>query len=99
MPGRLRSNVRMASDEAVALLADAVRRRHADALEGELGGGTAADAHLVLDAADAEAVGRHLDDEARQALVAGASGSVTANTVISSATDPWLMNRFEPVMT
>ena len=53
--------------EAVALLADAVRRRDADAVEGELGGGAAADAHLVLDPGDAEAVGRDLDDEARQA--------------------------------
>ena len=30
--------------------------------------------------------------------VAG-SGLVTAKTVIRSATEPWLMNRFEPVMT
>ena len=36
--------------EAVALGADAVRGRDADAVEGELGGRAAADAHLVLDA-------------------------------------------------
>ena len=29
----------------------------------------------------------------------GASGSVTAKTVMRSATEPWLMNRFEPLMT
>ena len=28
-----------------------------------------------------------------------ASGSVTAKTVMRSATDPWLMKRFEPVRT
>jgi hypothetical protein len=28
-----------------------------------------------------------------------ASGFVTAKTVMRSATDPWLMNRFEPVRT
>ena len=100
IPGRLRSNVRIAMVEAVALGADPVRRRDADAVEGELGGRAAADAHLVLEPGDAEAVGRDLDDEARQAPMAlGAPGSVTAKTVMRSATEPWLMNRFEPSMT
>ena len=44
--------------------------------------------------------GRDLDDEARQSPMArSASGSVTAKTVMRSATEPWLMNRFEPSMT
>ena len=32
-------------------------------------------------------------------LFRGASASVTANTVMRSATEPWLMNRFDPVRT
>ena len=56
--------------EAVALLADPVRGRDADPIERELRGRAAADAHLVLDAGDAEALGRHLDDEARQSPMA-----------------------------
>ena len=84
--------------EAVALLAEPVRRRDAHAVEGELGGRAAADAHLVLEPADREAVGRDLDDErATGAGGAGASGSVTAKTTTRSATEPWLMNRFDAV--
>ena len=84
----------------IALLAEPVRRRDAHVVEGELGGGTAADAHLVLEPADREAVGRDLDDERAQPLVArGVRASVTAKTTMRSATEPWLMNRFEPSMT
>ena len=49
IPGRLRSKVRIAMREAVALLADPVGLRDADAVERQLGGRAAADAHLVLD--------------------------------------------------
>ena len=52
--------------EAVALGADQVGRRDADAVERELGGRAAAEAHLVFDPGDLEAGGRDLDDEARQ---------------------------------
>ena len=86
--------------EAVALLADPVGGRDADAVEGELGGRAAADAHLVLEPGDREA--RRSGPRRRSRTAgggAGASGSVTAKTVMRSATEPWLMNRFEPVMT
>ena len=86
--------------EPVALLAEPVRRRDAHAVERELGGRAAADAHLVLEAGDGEAVGRDLDDEgAAGGDGGGASGSVTAKTTMRSATEPWLMNRFAPSMT
>ena len=85
--------------EALAHRADAVRVRDADALEDELGGRRAADAHLVLDALDAEAGHVLLDDEAATGAggAASASRSVTAKTVIRSATLPWLMNRLRAV--
>ena len=51
-----------------------VGRRHADAVERELGGRAAADAHLVLDPGDREAGGRDLDDEARQPFVPAGVG-------------------------
>ena len=50
--------------EPVALVADPVGGRDADAVEGELGGRAAAHAHLVLDPGDREARRRDLDDEA-----------------------------------
>ena len=52
--------------EALALRAEPVRRRDADAVEDELGRGRATDPHLVLEPADAEARRAPLDDEARQ---------------------------------
>ena len=100
IPGRAALERPHRDREAVALVADAVRGRDADAVERQLGRRAAADAHLVLDARHREAVGRDLDDEARQPLVSVAPpGRSRAKTVIRSATEPWLMNRFEPSMT
>ena len=56
--------------EAVALRADKVPGRDPHALEGQLGGGAAAQAHLVLQACDREARRRQLDDEAAQPSMA-----------------------------
>src|SRR5579862_4449639 len=55
---------------AVALVADPVRGRHADAVELELGRRAAADAELVLEPGDLEPLRRDVHGEARQALVA-----------------------------
>ena len=86
--------------EAVAFVADQVRRRNANASEGELGGRAAAETHLVLETGDREA---GVSEPRRRSTTAadGAArrGSVTAKTVMRSATEAWVMNRFEPVMT
>ena len=80
MPDGLRGDARAAAIERphrdlepVALGADAVRLRDANAVEGELGRRAAAQTHLVLEAGDGEARGRDLDDEARSAV--GARGA------------------------
>ena len=102
IPARLRSNVRIADSQAIADLADPVRIGHASAVEGELGGGRAADAHLVLDARPCVKPGVPCSTTKqvrwRWPRTASGSASVTAKTVTTSATSPWLMKRFSPLM-
>ena len=103
-PDRLRGDPRPRAIErphrelpALALVADPVRLRDEDVVEVELGGRAAADAHLVLESGDLEA--RRSGPRRRSAMIRlcrGASGSVTAKTVISPATLPLVMNRFVP---
>ena len=63
MLSRERSRVSNRDLEPLALLADAIRGRNADVVEGQLRGRRAADAHLVLDARGGETGAVGLDDE------------------------------------
>jgi hypothetical protein len=66
--------------EPLALLAEQVRGRDTTAVEGQLAGRRAGDAHLRLEPGDREAGRLRLDEEGRDPCVAR-SGSVFAKTV------------------
>ena len=74
IPGRERSNVCIAIANPSPSAPSTVGGRDADLVEDELGGGGAADPHLVLEARDPEAGPVGLDDEAGEPVVAVAVG-------------------------